>query len=120
MGKAMHKRLPKKVLEAASLEFQPCKIGTKGLAGLPRNEEFGEMTQYVRLAAVFLTLPKSKIVEMIREFAQSDKAIQAHISGMKSMEHCEGILREFADMMGNARARMYIANCTAEIETAAS
>ena len=37
---------------------------------------------------------------------------------MKEIEHCERVLREFADMCGNARARIYIANCVAEIETA--
>ena len=119
MGKTMHKPLPKKVLKAASLEFEPVKIGTKGLEGLPTNDEFGEYMRYVRIAAVFLTQPKPKLVEMITEFAKSDEAIQGHIDTMKSMEHCETILREFADMIGNARARIFIANCAAEIETAA-
>jgi hypothetical protein len=118
MGKTMHKPLPKRVLKAASLEFEPCKIGTKGPEGLPSNERFGEQMPYVRLAAVFLTKPKPKLVEMIREFAKSDEAIQGHIETVKSMEHCETVLREFADMIGSARAQLYIANCTAEIETA--
>jgi hypothetical protein len=38
--------LPKKVIDAANLQFEPCKIGTKGLEGLPSNDEFGE---YMRL-----------------------------------------------------------------------
>ena len=36
------------------------------------------------------------------------------------MERCETILRQFADMIGAARGRMYIANCATEIEEAAS
>ena len=119
MGKTMHKPLPKKVLKAASLEFEPCTIGTKGLEGLPTNDEFGEYMKWVRLSAVFLTLPKAELVEMISEFAKSDEAIHAHIATMKSIERCETILREFADMIDNARARLYIANCAAEIETVA-
>ena len=118
MGKTMHKPLPKKVLKAASLEFEPVKIGTKGLEGLPTNDEFGEYMRYVRIAAVFLTQPKPKLVEMITEFAKSDEAIQGHIAMMKKIERCESVLSEFAHMCGNARARMYIANCAAEIETA--
>ena len=66
MAKTMHKSLPKKVLKAASLEFEPCKIGTKGLEGLRTNDEFGEYMRYVRIAAIFLTQPKPKLVEMIR------------------------------------------------------
>jgi hypothetical protein len=115
-GKTMHKRLPKKVLKAAALEFEPCTIGTKGLEGLPDNEEFGKLMTNIRIAAVFLEQTKPKLVEMIREFAQSDEAMQDH---MKSMEHCKTILRQFADIIGSARARMHIANCTAEIEVAA-
>jgi hypothetical protein len=117
MGKTIHKeRLPKKVINAGALEFEPWTID---LERLPDNEKFGEQMRYVRLAAVFLTQPKAKLVEMIREFAQSDEAIQDHINCMKSLERCEGILREFADMIGAARARMFIANSAAEIATAA-
>jgi hypothetical protein len=118
MGKTMHKeRLPKSVIRAAATEFEPWTID---LEGLPDNVKFGEQMLYVRLAAVFLNEPKSKLVEMIREFAQSDEAIQGHIEGMKSMERCETVLRQFADMIGAARARMYVANCALEIEEAAS
>ena len=45
--------------------------------------------------------------------------VQGHIDTMESIEVTENILREFADMCGNARARIFIANCTAEIKTAA-
>jgi hypothetical protein len=55
---------------------------------------------------------------MILEFAQSDEAIQGHIAFMESIKHCEDVLREFADMCKNARARVHIANCAAEIKTA--
>jgi hypothetical protein len=118
MGKTMHKeRLPKKVLNAGAIEFEPWTID---LEGLPDNVKFGEQMLYVHLAAVFLNEPKPKLVAMIRDFAQSDEAIQDHIEGMKSMERCETVLRQFADMIGAAHGRMYIANCATEIEEAAS
>ena len=43
MGKTMHRRLPKKVLKVAEMGFEPCKIRTRGLKGLPSNAEFGPM-----------------------------------------------------------------------------
>lgn len=110
------KRLPKKVWKAAALKFEPCKID---LERLPNNEEFGKQMVYVRLAAVFLTETKPKIVEMITKFAQSDEVMRDHIDAVKSMKCCENILREFADMIGSARARLYIANCATEIKVAA-
>lgn len=116
MTKKSRKRLPKAVRKAAATEFQPCKIGEKGLAGLPTNEAFGELMMHVRVAAVLLIQEKSELVDLTRKYAQSDDATEAHVDEMKSMERCENILREFADMCANARARMYIAGCVAEME----
>ena len=62
-----------------AIEFEPWTID---LEGLPDNEAFGGQMRYVRLAAVFLNQPKPKLVEMIREFAQSDEAMQDHINGI--------------------------------------